>query len=170
MAVASTILSVVSGVVGAIGAIQQGNAAAASAEYNAKVDQRNQVIEDQNRGLALQQASAEADDKRRETRRLLSSMRASYGASGIELAGSPLDVLEDTAIESELDASRIEFQGRVRNREGAIKFLQLGESANLSRTQGKTAKSAATIGAVGSLVGGFSQAASKIGSGLSQTG
>lgn len=155
MAVVTAIASVVSGAISAVGAMQSANAQAQAAEYNAKVQERNAIIADNNRRLNIRQAEVAVEDKRRETRRTLSSIRAAYGNSGLDLAGSPLDVLEDTAIESELDAQRIEFQGRVANREGAIQVLGLQEDAQLNRMNAKNAKRAGGIAAAGAFIGGI---------------
>lgn len=154
--------SAVSGVIGAIGAIQSANAQAAAAEYNARIAERNSKIADQNRQMNIQTAEIAAEDKRRENRRVLSAMRAAYGTSGLELAGSPLDVLADTAIEQELDVQRIRYEGRVRGREGAIQMLGLEEDATLSRMEGKAAKTAGYIGAAGSLFSGAGTALTRM--------
>lgn len=142
--------SLISGVVGAVGAKNQADAAAAASEYNAKVDERNRTI-------VLNQTSVEQDDKRRENRRNLASIRAAYGASGFEMAGSPLDLLEDTALEQELDVQRIGYDGQ-------LKAIGLTESANRSRTEGANAKKAGKIGAATALIGGVTQAAQMYGS------
>lgn len=154
--------SAISGVIGAMGAIQSANAQAAASEYNAKVSERNQVIADQNRKVAVRQAELDAEDKRRETRRTLSAIRAAYGSSGLELAGSPLDVLEDSAFESEVDAQRIEYEGRTRNREGAIQMLGLQEQATLDRMNAKSARSAGYINAAGAIASGAGRALSRV--------
>lgn len=154
--------SAVSGVIGALGAIQAANAQAAAAEYNAKVSERNAIIADQNRQQALQSTEIAVTDKRRENRRVLAAMRAAYGTSGLEMAGSPLDVLEDTALEQELDTQRVSYEGRLRAREGAIQMLGLREDATLSRMEGKAAKTAGYIGAAGQLVGGVGTALTRM--------
>ncbi len=46
----------------------------------------------------------EADRKRRDVRRLLGLGRANIGGSGLQVEGSPLEVLADNAAEGELDA------------------------------------------------------------------
>lgn len=148
-----TIASAVSGVIGAIGAIQSANAQAASAEYNAKIAERNAQIVENNRRLSMRQTEVDAEEKRRENRRTLSAVRAAYGASGLELSGSPLDVLEDSALELELDASRIEAEGRQRSVEMAAQGIAYREDATLSRMQGKAARSAGYINAAGALFG-----------------
>lgn len=162
LAALAPIASAVSGVVGAIGAIQAGNAQAAASEYNARVSERNQAVAEQNRQIAVRTAEIDAEDKRRENRRQLGAIRAAYGSSGLEMAGSPLDVLEDSAIEMELDAQRIEYEGRMRSREGALQALGYSEDARLSRMQGKAAKTAGYIGAAGSLLGGVGRSLQRV--------
>lgn len=158
MAVISAVLTAVSGVVSAVGAIQSANAQAAAAEYNAKIHARNAIIADQDRAASVKQAAVDAEDKRRDNRRTLATIRASYGGSGLEMAGSPLDVLEDSAVELETGAQRIEYEGRVKNREGAIRMQESNENATLSRMEAKAAKSAGYISAFGYLVGGAASA------------
>lgn len=155
-------LSAGSAVVGAAGAIRQGNAEAASAEYNAQINERNAIVADQNRKISLEQARVDVEDKRRENRRNLSSIRAAYGASGLDLAGSPLDVLEDTAIEMELDASRIDYEGRMDNRQGGMEANALREGATLSRMEGKSAKTASRYSAAGQFLGGAGRALARV--------
>lgn len=155
-------LSIAGTAVSAIGAIGSAKAQSAAASYNAQIADRDVVVADQNRKLAIEQARIDAEDKRRDNRRVLSSMRAAYGASGLELAGSPLDVLEDTAIEQELDAQRVEFEGRARGREGALQMLGLQESATLSRMEAKSAKSAGYMGAIGAGLSGAGTTLSRV--------
>ncbi len=155
LGIIGAIASVVSGVVGAMGAMQAAEANAQAAEYNAKIAERNAIIADQNRKAAMQQADIDADDHRRETRRILASIRTAYGASGIEMAGSPLDVLEDTALERELDTQRIQFEGKVRSREGAIAMLGLQEEATLSKMRAQNERTAGRYAAFGSVIGGI---------------
>lgn len=136
----STAMTIGGTVLSAVGAISTAGAQAAASDYNVKVANRDAYVEDQNRKLALEQSRIDAEDKRRQNKRVMASMRAQYGASGLSLAGSPLDVLEDTAVEQELDARRIEYEGRVRGREGALRMLGLEEEANLSRAESQAAR------------------------------
>lgn len=157
-----TAVSIAGAAIGAVGALQAGNAASAAATYNARVADRDVAVADQNRKSVLDQTRIAADDKRRDNRRVMSSIRAQYGASGLSMAGSPLDVLQDTAVEQELDVRRIEFEGRVRGREGALQILGLQEGGVLSRREAKNARSAGQIGAVGGLASGVGSTLSRI--------
>lgn len=162
LAAIGAIASVAAGVVGAMGAMQAAEANAQAAEYNAKVQERNAIIAEQNRVMAVRQADIDAEDHRRETRRVLASIRTAYGASGIELAGSPLDVLEDTALERELDTSRIAYEGKVRSREGAIQILGLKEEASLSKMRAENERTAGRYAAFGSILGGVGQGIARL--------
>lgn len=154
----------------AVGAISAGNAAsdqakaaASAADFNRKVSERNQVIAGQKRQLILQQARVDAEDLRRDNARRQAEIRASYGASGLQLAGSPLDVLEDTALELETDVRRTEHQGQVAGYESALQILGMQDDAMLSGFErdsalrrAKSAKTAGMINAGGALLSGAS--------------
>lgn len=141
----SVALSIIGGVVSAIGSLAAAGAQARAAEYNAQVQERNRLVE-------LNQADQEAQDKIRENRRVKGQIRAKYGMSNLELAGSPLDVLYDTAIEQELDVQRIRYAGEIR-------AIGRKDEATLYRMEAKAARTAGAISAVSGLLGGFRQAA-----------
>lgn len=125
----------------------RGRAQRKAAEQNAAYMERDALAADDNRKAAVSQFQVAAEDTRRSSRRTLSTLRTAYGSSGFSMQGSPMDVLEDTAQEQELDAQRIEYKGRVRNREGALEVLNLKEQARVTRQAGKNAQIAGFIGA-----------------------
>ncbi len=157
----------------AVGAIQSANAQAEFAEaqaqaadFNRKVAERNQIIAGQQRQLAIQGAQIDAEDKRRENRRKLASIRNSFGASGIELAGSPLSIVEDSATELELDARRTEYDGQVAGYRSALQIMGLQDEANLAgvsaqsaRSRARSARTAGFLNAGGAIAGGGAQTA-----------
>lgn len=145
------------GAMEAVGAITEGNAIAGAERRNAAIQQQNKIIADDTRKINIRTAEIDAEDKRRENRRTLASIRAAYGASGIELTGSPLDVLRDTAAEIELDAGRIESEGRARNREGALEMLGYETETGNSLMAADNAQTAGMIGALGAGVGTFTK-------------
>jgi len=162
MAVVGAIVSVVSGVVGAVGAMRAAEAQASADNYNASIKDRNAKVAEQNRQITIKSSEVAADDKRRENRRTLASIRSAYGSSGLDLAGSPLDVLADSAAESELDVQRIEYEGKMRAREGALDVLGYNEGATLDRMSAKAAKTAGKFNAASSILGGISSASNSI--------
>ena len=140
----TAVTSIIGGVVGAIGAIQAANAQAAAAEYNRQVEERN-------KRAVLQQGDQAAVDQTLENKRRLAAVRASYGAANIDLAGSPLDVIEDTAIEQELDVKRIRYKAEL----GAIEHQ---DAATRYKLEAENATKAGRISAVSSILGGFTSA------------
>lgn len=155
---AGAVLGIIGGVIGAIGNLQAGAAAEAAGEYNARIMERNAVVAEQTRQTALRTSEVAASDAERERRRTLGAMRASYGASGLEMSGSPLDVLQDTATEMALDEARIRHEGKVRSAEISSEILGFQESATMSRMEGKQARTASYFNAASSLLGGISSA------------
>jgi hypothetical protein len=138
--------AVASTAVSAVGAIQQGKAAQASAKFNADMMSRNAQI-------ARQQAAAEEEKHRRLTYMRQGAARAAYGASGVSIEGSPLDILEQSAAQEELDALNIRYRGEI----GA----QSAEGqADLSLMRGESAMSAGYMGAGSSILLGAARAGS----------
>lgn len=151
--------TVIGGAVSAMGAIQAGKAQEAAANRDAAISERNKVIANQDRIQSVRTAELAAEDKRRENRRQFAAMRAAYGSSGFDLAGSPLDVLADTATDMALDERRVSYEGTVRNREGALSMLYLQENADASRMAGKNARKASYFTAASSLLDAGGKAA-----------
>lgn len=163
--VLAAVASVASGAIGAIGAIQSANSAKASANYNAKVQENNAKVAERNRTMALDQSESEAGQKNREVRRTLSTIRTQYGKSGLDMAGSALDVLEDSAIEGAQDVQTIRYQGNLRAQGYSDEATAQRNGAELSRMNAASQGSAGILNAASSLIGGISRA----GSGLSRT-
>lgn len=135
-------LAAVGAVVGAVGTIMSGMAAADAAEYNAKVQDRNAAT-------ARAQASVDASKEKRAAIRRRDDIRASYGANGIEMAGSALDVFRDQVIEDELAVKTIQYKGEIR-------AIGHQDQAQLDRMSARSSRTAA-------IFGGFSQGISGVG-------
>jgi hypothetical protein len=101
----STILTGASALVGAAGAISSGRQQAAANRYNAQVAEANA-----DRAVLTSEAEA-AREGDRNRRRLATSANA-FGASGLALEGTPLDVMADLASEAALDEQIIRWRGR----------------------------------------------------------
>ena len=140
------IIMIASAAISAYGAIQQGKAAKAAAEFNANVARQNAEIAREDARMQAQQAD-------RETYLRLGAIRAAQGKSGGAAGeGSVLDVLGDTAAQSELEKQNILYRGELRAR---------GETntALLEMAQGKQAQKAGYLKAGSELLGGAASAA-----------
>ena len=126
------------GLIGAYGQLQQGQAAKQAGEYNA-------AIAEQNAELTLKQAASDERQHRMMFKRQLGDMRASIGASGVSLEGSPLEVLEDSVAQAEQDALNIRLAGQQ-------KAWAFRSEAKLQRFQGSMAEQGSYYGAASSLL------------------
>lgn len=110
----------------AFSALSQGAAADSAARYNAALYERNAQITRQN-------AQMQEDRQRRLATMRAGANRAAIGASGITTEGSALDLLESNAMQEELDALMIRWNG-------ANAAADLEANAQLQRAQGRNAR------------------------------
>lgn len=146
MAVAIPILMIAGAALSAYGAIQQANAQKQAAQFNAKLNERNATI-------ALDQAGADALRVRRNAAQIQGSAVAGYGASGVGLEGSPLDVLGASAEQASLDESTVRYKG-------TLKAMGYHSNADLEQFAGKTAEQQGYLNSASALLTGVGRAGS----------
>jgi len=140
-----TALLVAGTAMSAIGAIQQGRAQKAAADYNATINMQNAEIA--RRNAALEEKQAEREDYLR-----LGAIRAAQGkAGGMAGEGSVLDVLGDVAAQGELERQNIIYRGELNAR-------GFTNTAQLDRFSGKQAQRAGYMKAGSELLTGGAQA------------
>lgn len=144
VAIVAAVAAVAGAGVSAVGSIQQGNAAQATANYNA-------AIEQQNAQQALAASQANAAITQQQTRRKLGEAAAAFGGAGVDMQGSPLDVMSDLATQGEL-------QRRITLYQGTPQARGLTSQAGLDVAGGQAAASAGLTKAGGSLLTGISAA------------
>jgi hypothetical protein len=130
--------------VAAYGAYQQGQAAKASAQFNAQVA-------NQNAQAARAQSLMQQQQQQREQYKRLGAIRAAQGASGGTMEGSALDVLGETAAQGELERQNIAYRGEMAAR-------GYGNTASLDLFGGKQAAQAGTLTAIGTVAKGAGSA------------
>lgn len=136
------ILMLAASAVSAIGAVAQGNAANAAAQANAQA--MNQQAEAENRA-----AGAREEQQRRQNRQFLGGQRAALAQAGIGVDGSAYDIARQSAINAELDALNIRYDGQLRAK-------GLNNQAMITRFEGRQARTAGHLGAGAALLGGAS--------------
>ena len=141
-------LSVAGSAISAIGQLKQGDAAKQAGDMNAANARQNAVD-------ATEQARLQEENQRVEAKKILGSARANYGASGVTMEGSPLDVLESSARNAELDALTIRYGGK-------IKAAAYNRSAAGYQMEGEAAQSSSRLGAAGTFLSGATSGASKL--------
>jgi hypothetical protein len=80
--------TLVSGVVGFVGQMQQASAQQDAAKYQAAVARNNQIVAQQNAGYAAQAGAVEAQARDRRNAAVAGSILAGQGASGIDVASN----------------------------------------------------------------------------------
>jgi hypothetical protein len=146
-AVPAWVWTVGSTVVSAVGQMQQANNQQRWYNYNAQVA-------DTNAAMARDRAEADAADKRRQLERLQGSNRASIAKSGVTNSGSALLVMEDTAMQGELDALRLQYGGIVQSN-------SFKQEAAINRWQAATTRSSLPLQLAGTVLGGAGRAAAQ---------
>lgn len=138
-------LGALGGAVGAAGALASGQQTKAASEYNSKVA----AAEAEATRLATIDAE---DEQRRKASALLSSQKAAFAAAGVDLDGSPLEIMSQTAAMAERDAIRI------RN-SGSMQELQARSQGAIDSLTGRTAVGSSYWKAGSSLLTGVSSLA-----------
>jgi hypothetical protein len=144
MAVAFPIIMMAGAAISAMGAIQQANAAKASATYNATLKERDAAI-------ANSQAQQEVQQVRLAGARAQGSLLADYGASGVTTEGSPMEVLAMSASQAKLDEENVLYRGK-------LKASGYASDAALYGVEGETALKEGGFKAASYLVGGAGSA------------
>lgn len=141
MAIAAPIMAVAAVAGAALSAasvVAQARAQSMAASYNSQAAERNAV-------LSKEQAGEDERQFRVFARKQLGDIRASYGASGVSLEGSPMDILAEGAAAAELDALRIRHGGE-------IKALGYQSDATLSKFASEATMKGGYLSAAGTLL------------------
>lgn len=132
-------LTLLGGVVSAMGGIQTGNAQKKAANYNAARDEQAAV-------LAIQAGKEDAKLIRLQSERSRAQSLANMAAAGVNISeGSPLLADIQAAKYAEVDAAKAEYQGE-------LKAWGLRTDAQIERFQGEQAQKNSRWGAAGTLL------------------
>ncbi|MDJ0513016.1 MAG: hypothetical protein QNJ62_06200 [Methyloceanibacter sp.] len=132
-------------VLGAVGAVASAAGSVIAGQQQARALERQADFEQEQARLEREKGEFDATREDERARRLLGLQRASYLAAGVSLEGSPGEIIEETAEDTQLDIEAIRF-GAERN---ARNFEQRAEQ---SRAQASQARTAGYIGAISPIV------------------
>jgi hypothetical protein len=145
-----------------MGAMQQGHAQAAQANYQAAVARNNAIIQQQNAAQAAATGRAQAQVQDLQNARRLGMIAAAQGASGIDIgSGSFRDVTSSAAQLGRLDTQTVMQRALEQARGYNIEAASQTAQAQLDQMQAQQAQRAGMIGGVSSLLGGASSFADK---------
>lgn len=134
-------LAIAATVISAIGAIQQGQAAAGAAKYNQQVAQ-------QNAGIATAQGQAAYEQQQRTATASIGQTIAAAGASGVDPGtGSPTDVLADATRQKALGGLTVKY-------DYALRALGYQDNSNLYGSQAANDTTAGYLNAAGDIASG----------------
>lgn len=164
LATAASYATIGSAVIGGIGAISQGQAASASANYNAQVAANNAKIAQQNATWAAQQGETQAATQEAKTRATVGAEKAAQAASGIDVnSGSAVDVRSSAAALGELNALTVRSNAARQAYGYQTQAASDTGQAALDKSQASSASEAGFLNAGTTVLGGLGSAASDYG-------
>ena len=123
--------------------VSQGVSANKMAKYNASVSEGYAAA-------ARDQAAFDEARSREQSRRALGARRTAYGAAGVTLEGTLIDVMGDAAADAELDALSL-------RRRGDLEVWGRLNEAGSQRTRGRAALQSGVMDAGATLLSGASK-------------
>lgn len=145
LAAASAAAGAATTVVSARNASAQQKQAAATADYNAQIEQRNAFAERQEQQSQDEQTMAENNQR-------LGAIRALYGASGVDATGTPLDVLQGNANQMAYQTKMGDYTEQLKQMGYQSEAQGLQSEADADRRQAANATGASMALGVGSSV------------------
>lgn len=140
--VAGLVLSAAGTLAGAVGQIGQQNAqaqaasvAAAQAIYQSQVARQNQALMEQRAADALKRGQIAEENSRRLTRQRIGEQTARFAAQGVDLEGSPAEILGDAAAAGEVDALTIRANAAREARDYKVAGIGYGSTNVLETTK-----------------------------------
>lgn len=130
-----------------IGMAVSGGTALYSGYTQSQQAQAESDLEKKNAEIAAQQANAAEDAQRRRSRSILARQRAAIAESGIGFGGSSERLMQDSAIQAELDALGIRYEGNMRRIGNQV-------DAQFSRVRAGNAMTSGYLSAAAQLLGG----------------
>lgn len=148
------VLSAASAAMSALGSIQQGKAAKASANYNAQVQQNNAQIALNNATLAGREGAANAEKEQMKTRQNVGAIKAAQAASGIDInKGSAVDVQSGASEAGLLNAITVRSNAARQAYGYQTQAASATAQSELDKVQGKNAVKAGYVNAAGTFLG-----------------
>jgi hypothetical protein len=149
-------------IVSAYGNYEAGQAGAAQANYKSGVALMNQQIAQQNANYALYAGEVQAQQQGMKVRSQIAETRAEQGAGGLDVgSGSNVAVRTSEYNIGQQDISMIRSNAAKRAYGYEVEGVQYGAESTLDQYAAKQSKTAGTIAAIGSLLGGASSVSSK---------
>lgn len=148
----ATALAVGGGLFSAAGSIMQGRAQSKAYEQQAKIASQNARLARLQGIRELEKGARDEQRFRRKARQFQATQRSALAASGVQMGGSALNVLADTASGIEEDASMIRFNTLQNKWQRDVQATNFLNEASAMRANASNAKTAGYIGGFASLL------------------
>lgn len=124
----------------------QGVAGYAQGEHDAEIANYNARLAEQEAVVSRDQAGRAEEAQRRAAAKFLGKQRAAIAQSGIGMgSGSSLDIARQSAVEAELDALNIRYEGELRATGAKAQAQQFRAQAKSAKLQGRLALGAGLL-------------------------
>lgn len=154
--------SIIGAGLSAVGSMQQGQANAQAAKYQAQVAKNNKILADRKAQDAIDRGKVAEQRQRERTRQLKGRQRAILAANGVVVdQDSALDITSETEAIGEMDALTIRQNAEREALGYRTEGMNFQASSDLYGAQASNEQSAGYIGAAGSIFGGLTDVAAK---------
>jgi hypothetical protein len=139
----------------AVSSISQASAASAAAKSAAQASDYNAAIAAQNAQTASEQGNANEEAQRRKARMVMGAQRAALAEAGIGSDGTASDLVEQSAVNAEMDALNIRYGAQLQST-GFLNQSALDmQQAENQRKQASRATTAGYLNAGASALSGY---------------
>jgi len=153
-----TIALIATATIGTVSAVQQGRAAKAQGRFQSKIAARNaeQALKE---AEGKRQAAAEAAIQRERKGRALKGKQVGlFAKAGVELRGSPLSVLVETAQDIEADRLTILREGALAASTDEFRAGIFRAEGSAAKAKGRAAQRASVLSGIGTATSGLASA------------
>jgi hypothetical protein len=162
LAIGSMAASVGGGILGGIGAHNEGQAAKDQARYRAAVANNNAILAEKSAQMATEAGDIKAQNESLHTAATIGTIKATQAASGLDVnIGTPVDVRESAADLGRLDAMTIRYNAQKEAYNARTQADSYRAQAGLDMMAGKTATEAGDLKAFTSILGGAASVGDK---------
>lgn len=156
--VAATGASLVGSGISAYGMIRQGKAEQQALNLQARIDDNNAIRAGYAAIQEREQAEREVKNIREQRDRVLSQNITAAAKSGLQISGSVVDVMGDSAIQFEKEIQMARYRGDVGAYNYASQASDFRDQASLRRMQGRATRRSSRWSAAGTFLGGAGSA------------
>lgn len=162
LAAAAPYLAAAGAAVGAVSAVQQGQAASKAAQFNAQVSRNNQLIAEQNADYAVKAGIRKAEAESMKGRAIIGKLKSAQAASGVDVGSESFqDVIEGATEANVLDTATVLHNAQLEAYGYRSQAKSFEANAQLKNMESDSAETGGYTSGLGTLLSGASSAGTK---------